>query len=212
MNKLKLIEKEAYKKLSKLHGCHDWEHTKRVYNMAVHIARKEKADIEVVKLAAFLHDIARHEEDSSGGKICHAQRGAELAGKILKKYRFSPDVTKQVIHCIETHRFRKNVKPASLEAKIIFDSDKLDSIGAIGIARAYHFAGVHGAKLHNKDVNISNTKPYSSDDTAYREYLVKLKHLKNLMYTNEGRRIAGSRHKFMVSYFDRLNNEVEGLI
>ncbi|MCB4791347.1 MAG: HD domain-containing protein [Elusimicrobia bacterium] len=210
MNKLKLIEKEVRDRLSRIHGSHDWEHTKRVYNMALHIGKKEKADILIIKLAALLHDIARDEQDRSNGKICHAKKGAEIAQKILIKYKFSKGLIDQVLHCIQAHRFREKTKPDSLEAKVLFDSDKLDSIGAVGIARAYHFAGSLGAKLHNKDVDIAKTKSYSTDDTGYREYLVKLKYIKNIVYTNEGKRIARERHKFMESYFNRLNKEVEG--
>ena len=100
--------------------------------------------------------------------------------------------------------------PNSKEAKILFDADKLDSIGAIGIGRAFLFAGEIGAKLHNKDVDIDKTKPYTKEDTAYREYMIKLRKVKERMLTDEGKHIAKERHKFMVEFFDRLNKEVDG--
>ena len=210
MNIIESIEQEARKKLSDKNGSHDWEHTQRVYNMAVHIGKKENANLFVIKLAALLHDIARHEEDKSKGRVCHAKKGAETAQKILKKYNIGEKIINRVLHCIKSHRFRDNVIPKTLEAKVLFDSDKLDSIGAVGIARAYHFAGVVGARLHDKHIDISKTKPYTIDDTGYREYMIKLRHLKSKMFTKEGKRIAEERHKFMESYFNRLNKEVDG--
>jgi uncharacterized protein len=115
-----------------------------------------------------------------------------------------------VIHCIQTHRFRKRVVPISKEAKILFDADKLDSIGAVGIGRAFLFAGEVGARLHNKDINLRKTKPYTKEDTAYREYLIKLRKIKDRIFTKEGKRIARERHRFMVEFFERLNRETDG--
>ena len=86
----------------------------------------------------------------------------------------------------------------------------MDAIGAIGIGRAFLFAGEMGAKFHEKDVDIEKTKEYSKEDTAYREFIVKLRKIKDRMFTKEGKRIAKERHKFMVNFFDRLNKEVDG--
>ena len=97
----------------------------------------------------------------------------------------------------------------------LFDADKLDSIGAIGIGRAFLFAGEIGSKVHNDKKTIENikeTKAYSKEDTAYREYILKLVNIKDLLFTNEGKRIAKERHDFMVEFFNRLNREVDGEI
>lgn len=212
MNIVNKIEITAKKYFSKQTGCHDWEHTQRVYNMAVHIGKKEKANLLVIKLAAFLHDIERHKEDKSKGRVCHAKMGAETAKKVLKKYSIEEKIINQVLHCIKSHRFRKNVIPETLEAKILFDSDKLDAIGAVGIARAYHFSGVVGSRLHDKYIDINKTKLYTVEDTGYREYLVKLRHVKKKIFTKEGKRIAQERHRFMENFFYRLNREVDGKI
>jgi uncharacterized protein len=125
------------------------------------------------------------------------------------RQRRAPKIEK-IIHCIETNRFRGNKKLKTKEAKVLFDADKLDAIGAIGIGRAFLFAGEIGAKLHDKNVDIKKTKEYTKNDTAYREYLVKLRKIKDRMFTKEGKRIAKERHKFMVNFFNRLNKEVEG--
>jgi uncharacterized protein len=115
-----------------------------------------------------------------------------------------------VCHCIASHRYRGNLKPLTTEAACLFDADKLDSIGAVGIGRAFLFAGEVGAKLHNKGVDISKTRPYTGEDTAYREFMVKLKHIRGRMLTAEGRRLARARHKYMTGFFERLDREITG--
>ena len=100
----------------------------------------------------------------------------------------------------------------TLEARVLFDADKLDSIGAVGIGRAFLFAGEVGARLHDKDVDVGKTKPYTREDTAYREYLVKLRLVKDRMTTREGRRLAAGRHKFMAAFFDRIDKETDGAL
>lgn len=204
------IIKEAKTFFSNTRGSHDWEHTERVYNLCIQIGKKENADFEILKPAAILHDIGREYEDKSNGEICHAEKGAVLARELLKKYNLEKEKIDKIIHCIESHRFRGNKVPVSKEAKILFDSDKLDSIGAVGIGRAFLFAGEVGAKLHNRDVDIERTKPYTKEDTAYREFILKLKKIKDRMLTTEGKKIAEERHDFMVNFFDRLNKEFDG--
>jgi uncharacterized protein len=193
-------------------GSHDWEHTLRVYTLAARLAKLERVSLRVVKLAALLHDIARGREDASGGKIDHAAQGAKEAFGIMKSLGASDKLSAATAHCIETHRFRGKLRPLSAEAKVLFDADKLDSIGAVGIGRAFLFAGEVGAKLHNKRGDILRTKAYTQEDTAYREYMVKLRHVKSRMLTKTGRRLAVKRHKFMEDFFKRLNSEVEGKI
>lgn len=210
MNLIKQITKRTKGFFSNSRGSHDWEHTLRVYNLCLRIGKKENANTEILKISAILHDIGREHQDKCNGKICHAERGAVLARELLSEFKFNQDKIDKIVHCIETHRFRGNKIPNSKEAKILFDSDKLDSIGAVGIGRAFLFAGEIGARLHNKDIDIDKTKVYSKDDTAYREYLVKLRKVKGRMLTKEGRRIANERHKFMVEFFERLNKEVGG--
>jgi len=210
MDLLEIIKNEVKNKLAGINSCHELEHTERVYNLAMHIGKKEGADLEILGLAAILHDIARKEEDKSSGQIDHAKIGAQLAAQILQKHNFPKEKIAAVSHCIQAHRFRNNIIPESKEAKILFDSDKLDSIGAIGIGRAFSFAGHLGAKVHNANIDLKNTKEYSVDDTAYREYMVKLRYLKDKMLTQEGRRIAAERHNFMEQFFERLNKEVNG--
>jgi len=165
----------------------------------------------VVKLAALLHDIARPDEDQRQGLVCHARQGAKQAQALLEELGAPAPLIAEVVHCIRAHRFRGRHHPESPEARILFDADKLDAIGAVGIGRAFLFAGEVGARLHNKGIDLEHTRAYSREDTAYREYWVKLRFIKDRMLTAEGRRMARQRHVFMQAFFDQLDKEVEGL-
>jgi len=210
MDVLVQIKKEAKRYFDHAKGSHDWDHTERVYNLCMHIGKEEEADTEVLQFAAILHDIGRAYQDQTNGRICHAEKGALLARELLEKHAMDEEKIDNIIHCIECHRFRGNRIPRSREAKVLYDADKLDSIGAVGIGRAFLFAGEVGAQLHHAGVDIETTKPYTKEDTAYREFLVKLRKVKDTMLTKEGKRIAEERHAFMEDFFDRLNKEVEG--
>ena len=202
--------KEESRKTIGLKGSHGWEHTFRVYRLCMHIGKKENANLEVLGFASILHDICRKDEDNSGGRVCHAAKGAVAAGRILGKYRLEKNTIDSVLHCISSHRYRGNKKRQTLEAKVLFDADKLDSIGAVGIGRAFQFAGEVGAKLHNKGITLAKTKPYTIEDTAYREYMIKLSNIKQYMTTKEGKKIAIKRNEFMKKFFAELDAEVKG--
>jgi len=193
-------------------GSHDWDHTERVLRLCLRIGKKEKANLDVLRLSALLHDIGRGEEDLSNGRVCHSRAGAALARELLRKRGLDPGLVKDVVHCIRTHRFRKRAVPKTLEARVLFDADKLDSIGAVGIGRAFLFAGEVGARLHDQHIDVRRTKPYTREDTAYREFLVKLGRVRGRIFTREGRRIAAERERFMVEFFDRLNKETDGTL
>ena len=205
------IKHYAEQCLSKGNGSHAWEHTQRVHNLCTHIGHAEGADQEVLELAAYLHDIGRLYQDKSKGTVCHAEKGAEMAQELLEHYPLSVKQKINVLHCIRSHRFRGNAHPETLEAKVLFDADKLDAIGAIGIARAFQFAGEIGAKFHNPAVKPEHTQPYTEEDTGYREFRVKLRKIKDRMLTPEGRRMAEERHVFMEAFFERFLKEHEGI-
>jgi len=206
------VEAEARSFFRGARGSHDWDHTERVLLLAMRIGKKEKADLNILRLAATLHDIGRAEEDRTNGRVCHSRRGADLARGILARHGVDRRMAARVVHCILTHRFRRKATPKTLEAKILYDADKLDSIGAVGIGRAFLFAGEVGARLHNKEADIAKTKPYTREDTAFREFVVKLGCIKDRIHTAEGRRIAAERHRFMAAFFDRLHKETDGLL
>ena len=150
-----------------------------------------------------------NKQDKTKGKICHAELGAELAKEILKKYNLPEDKIKNIVHCIKAHRFRKEEPPQTKEAQILYDADKIDSIGAIGIGRAFLFAGQHNHKLSNSK-NLEQVKDYEDEDTAYREFVIKLSKVKDKLLTDEGKRIAEQRHNFMENFFNRFLKEIDG--
>jgi uncharacterized protein len=211
MDVIDAIIREAKRLLSTTSGSHGWDHVERVYRLCIRIGEVEGADLEILKMAAILHDIGRDDEISSGGKICHAERGAALGQEILEKLSVPREKIDKVVHCIETHRFRGNRVPQSLEARVLFDADKLDSIGAVGVGRAFLFAGEVGARLYNKGMEIEKTDAYSKEDTAFREFSLKLQNVKDRMLTREGKRLAEDRDGFMVSFFQRLHDEVDAI-
>ncbi len=203
----------AQERMNRLHSSHGWDHVKRVVSLAERISASEhRADLFIVKAAAILHDIARIDEVDSTGKNCHAERGSRMAYDFLISSGLDPARAGQIRECILSHRYRNDHQPDSIEAKILYDADKLDSIGAVGIGRAFLFSGEVGARLHNPDIDVCLTEAYSKEDTAYREYMVKLRFIHDRMLTPEGRRLAEERHQFMVAFFDRLQNEVKNLL
>ena len=206
-----LIEKRAQAYFEGENGCHDWDHTKRVQNLCRCIGLVEKANLDVLELAAVLHDIGRPTQAKSG--ICHAEIGSKMAKDLLIEMGYDGEFAEEVARCILTHRYRDDRVPQTLEAKILYDADKLDSIGAVGLGRAFLYAGEHGAKLHNdKKVDVASTEEHSKEDTAYREYIHKLKYIKDKLFTAEAKRLAQERHHFMELFFDKLQKEIDGEI
>ena len=205
-----IVKARAEKLFINASGSHDWDHTLRVSRLCERIGHVEGADMNVLLIAAYLHDIGRSCQDASNGAVCHAEKGALMAQPIIKDLPFSKKQKENIVHCIITHRFRGNHAPKSVEAKILFDADKLDAIGAIGVARAYLFAGELGARLHSPEINVEEAKSYSKDDTGYREFKVKLNKIQNKILTGEGRKIAKERHSFMKAFFKRFLEEYEG--
>jgi uncharacterized protein len=207
LDQVKAFAQRCFDKAS---GSHDWDHTLRVFRLCEMIGPAENADMNVLRAAAYLHDIGRALQDDSSGAICHAEKGAQMAEPMVAALPLSKKQKQNIIHCIRSHRFRNQVKPATTEAKVLFDADKLDAIGAVGVARAFLFAGEVGARLHNPDLDAKSARPYSVDDTGYREFKVKLCKIKDRMLTAEGHKWARERHAFMDNFFNRFLTEYEG--
>lgn len=191
-------------------GSHDWDHTRRVLCLCGRIGPPEGADMAVLRAAALLHDIGRALQDVGSGTICHAAKGAELAGPVVRGLPLSETRKANILHSIRAHRYRGDRIPATTEARVLFDADKLDAIGAVGVARAYLFAGEIGARLHAPEVDVAETRAYSREDTGYREFRVKLSRVRDRMLTPTGRRMARERHAFMETFFRRFLEEYEG--
>jgi len=207
---IELVRAFAQDQFNGARGSHDWEHTLRVVRLCRHIGPLETADMTVLLSAAYLHDIGRGHQDQARGALCHAEKGKTLATHFVTGLPFSDEMKANILHCISSHRFRGKTTPETLEARVLFDADKLDAIGAVGVARAYLFAGEVGACLHNPDIRIEDSRPYSKDDTGYREFKVKLCKVKDRMLTDTGRRMAKERHQFMEHFFIRFIQEFHG--
>jgi uncharacterized protein len=204
------VAREAAEAFAGARGSHDWEHTLRVLGLCRQIGPREQADMVVLCAAAYLHDIGRAAQDRSNGGVCHAAKGAEMAAAILAPLDLEARRKENIIHCVRTHRFRGGQIPGTIEARVLFDADKLDAIGAVGVARAYLFAGELGARLHNPDLAPDQAAAYSKNDTGHREYVVKLSKIKGRIMTAEGRRLAEARHDSMVRFFERFLDEYSG--
>ncbi|MFH1086804.1 MAG: HD domain-containing protein [Chloroflexota bacterium] len=195
-------------------AAHSFEHVLRVWHLAQRIGAEEGADLTILQAAALLHDVGRAEELRTGRS--HALVGAERAREILANY--TAEQVERVAEAIAQHRFRDPRAPSSLEAQVLFDADKLDALGAIGVARAYAAAGTMGQRLWAPvQEGYSDRPPHAgagdlvaAGHTPVHEFRFKLVRLKDQMYTNAGRRLAVERHRFMVAFFEELEDEVKG--
>lgn len=208
MSLLTVDEARAY-----YHGAesaHDFDHVLRVLALAEKLARAEGADIEIVHTAALLHDIARADEDTTGGD--HAQMAAERAKDILRARGGAPAKIDAIAHVIESHRFRTNAPPQTIEAQVLFDADKLDSIGAIGVARAYQVSGALNQRLWSEVApdTMATRQQRNSNHSAYAEFVVKLSKVRERLFTATARKIANDRHAYMSEFFARLEKEIHG--
>ena len=192
-------------------GSHGPDHSERVLQTSLTLGRRLGARLDILAPAALLHDIGRREERLSRGTVCHARHGANLAAPLLLDMGYAEADVQAICHCIRTHRYRGSADPRSLEAQILFDADKLDSIGAIGIGRAFLFAGQIGARLHNPEIDPARSKAYTLEDTAYREFQIKMSKVRDQMHTSIGRQLAEHRHAFMEFFFQQLTQEVGGI-
>ena len=195
---------------------HGFDHILRVYHLAERLAQAEGADLEIVRAAVLLHDAARGDEPVAGdqSRSDHHTISADFAQKVLDAEGWSSDRIKAVQHCIRAHRFRDDSeRPETREAKVVFDADKLDAIGAIGVARAVAYAAQNGQPAFARPSDRfleTGERETGEPHSAYHENLYKLTRLLELMYTASGRAIAEERHRYMVAFFERLIAEVSG--
>ena len=195
-------------------SAHDAEHVYRVLYNALEIAKAEpQTDYDVLIAACLLHDIGRPDQVADP-TLCHAQVGSEKARKFLLELGMETDFADKVHHCIATHRFRKNLQPQTLEAKILFDADKLDVTGAIGIARTLMYRGTLTEPLYRTlpDGTISDGT-HDIGHSFFREYKFKLEKLYDRFYTDKGAELAKARRAIAADYYKSLYREVnEGYV
>ena len=196
-------------------SAHGFDHVLRVLALALRIGKEEGADLEVVRAAALLHDVGRAEERRTG--TSHAIVGARMAEAILDGE--AQDRVKAVCLTIAEHRYRDDLRPSTIESRVLYDADKLDAIGAMGVARACAMAGSRGAALwapdvlagaQDRDLVIGGSRA-DGEHTPLHEFMHKLRHLRDGMLTRTGAGLARSRHQYTEDFFRRLDDEARGL-
>ncbi|MFA5886973.1 MAG: HD domain-containing protein [Patescibacteria group bacterium] len=223
------FEKIKQLAMAELKDCsaHDLDHVLRVYNLALIIAENETGvDLEILQAAVLLHDIGGAQEaNDPTGATDHAVVGQEMAKPILEKLNFSPDQIAHIQDCILSHRYRTDNKPKTIEAKILFDADKLDAIGAIGVARGYAWMGKNKAKIYK---TVASLEEYAQDNlvggkfngrikdrskhSVQIQWELKEKHLLEKLYTATAKKIGAERIVYEEQFLVRLEKEIKGEI
>ncbi|MRR31084.1 HD domain-containing protein, partial [bacterium] len=186
---------------------HGIDHIERVYRMAERLALAEGADLEIVHAAALLHDI-EGSHPAGDERVNHHLQSADIAAEILQGEGWSAERIAAVQHCIRAHRYRDDREPpATIEAKVLFDADKLDVLGAIGVARTIGYAVQAGQPIYAQPsaqfIATGKGEP-GEPHSAYHEHLFKLSKVKDRLFTASARKIAVDRHAYLDAYFKRL--------
>ena len=215
LNQQKLIDEVGTfvkTELKDAEGGHDWSHIQRVYNNALHIAQGESVDIFIVALGALLHDVA--DSKFHNGDECV---GPQMTRDFLFKKNLDPHVIDHVVMIIEHISFKGGNRKKSFsspELQVIQDADRLDALGAIGIARAFNYGGFKNRKLYDPnirpDLNMTPEQYKKSEAPTINHFYEKLLLLKQRMNTVTGRKIAEGRHEFMEEFLERFYKEWKG--
>ena len=199
-------------KLENAEGGHDWFHIERVYKNAILISKEEDCDITIVKLGALLHDIADSKFHSGDESV-----GPKIAREFLESENVSEEIIKHVINIIENISFKGgnfDKKFTSIELEIIQDADRLDAIGAIGIARTFNYGGFKNRQIFNPNIppnlNMSKEEYKNSESPTLNHFYEKLLLLKDKMNTKTGKKIAQERHSYMENFLSQFYSEWDG--
>ena len=203
------------KELKNAEGGHDWFHIARVFKNSILISKDEKVDVFVVSLAAILHDIADPKFYNGDETV-----GPRVAIKFLKEQEVDEKIINHVVDIIKHISYKNSFNTASkkftsIELEVVQDADRLDAIGAIGIARCFNYGGYKNRALYDPEIipNLNMTKEQykKSDAPTINHFYEKLLLLKNKMNTASGKKIAAQRHTFMETYLQQFYNEWDGL-
>ena len=217
MEKEKVVKMTKEFVRNKLEGegsGHDWWHIHRVYNIAVNLAKNEKENpnLIVIELGALLHDIADWKFNDGNTNV-----GADITRKFLNELNVDKEVIDQVAYIVKNISFKgagESSKLNTLEGKIVQDADRLDAIGAIGIARAFAYGGSKNREMYNPNIKPEKHETFdqykNSNGTTINHFYEKLLLLKDLMNTESGKKYAEKKHKFMEEYLEEFYNEWDG--
>ncbi len=202
------------KQLEHAESGHNWFHMERVYNNALLIAKEETCNLEVVQLAALLHDIADSKFHDGDETV-----GPKVASDFLTSENVSEETINHVVKIIENISFKGGnfeKKFTSKELEIVQDADRLDAIGAVGIARTFNYGGFKNREIYNPDIlpNLNMSKEEYKNSTAptINHFYEKLLLLKDKMNTESGKKIAQQRHDFMETFLEQFYNEWNGIV
>ena len=201
------LREQIKKKIGQNDSAHDFEHIMRVLKNATTIARKEKASIRIITAAALLHDIVSYPKSDPRSKNSSVE-SAQESRKILEKYDFSQDEIDIIHDAIRDHSFSRGVTPQTLEGKILQDADRLDALGAIGIARTFSVSGSEKRPFYNSNDPFCNK--HAPDDKSWTldHFYKKLLLLEKTMNTGAGKIEARKRIKIMRKFLDELKKEI----
>mgnify|MGYP000323572649 CR=1 FL=1 len=213
----KIIKKTIHfvkKELAQAEGGHDWFHVERVFKNTLLIAKEEKVNLTVVSLAALLHDIADSKFHNGNEEI-----GPKIAERFLIDENVPQEIITHVVEIIKNMSFKNSFgknenKFSSIELKVVQDADRLDAIGAIGIARCFNYGGFKNRALYNPEIspnlNLTKEEYKNSKAPTINHFYEKLLLLKDKMNTTSGKKIAENRHQFMVNYLSQFYDEWNG--
>jgi len=198
-----------YPEIDPVHG---FDHIERVYHMAEKLALLEGADLEIVHTAALLHD-SRGSDPNSGERLSHHEASALFAEQVLRGEGWPDDRIRAVQDCIRAHRYRgeKENEPQTIEAKVLFDADKLDVLGAIGVARTIGYAVQAGQPIFaepSEQFIESGVKQPGEPHSSYHEYLFKLSKVRERLFTASAIQIAEARDAFLTQFYEQLGAEI----
>jgi uncharacterized protein len=202
------IKRKVRRMLENQDPAHDFYHIMRVYNNAKIIGRREGSNMEILLPAVLLHDLVVYPKGSAKSSKS-SDESADLAESILQSYGYPQDQINQICYCIRTHSYSKRFVPVSLEARILQDADRLDALGAIGIARTFSVGGSENRKFYNVYDPFYRTSR-NLDDTKWTldHFQTKLLKLEDFMHTETAKKIAKERTRFMVLFIRQLQKEV----
>jgi uncharacterized protein len=201
---------EAAKRAASADPAHDFLHVQRVYENARLILQIEEADEEVVLTAILLHELFNypkgHPESSKSGDVC-----AEKAEAVLREEGFPESKIPDVLDCIRNHSFSKGVTPSTIEGKIVQDADRLDAIGAIGIARCFATCSEMGRPFYEPNDPLSRKRQPDDKEYGIDHFYIKLLRIADGLHTETVRRIASGRTHFMEQFLARMEAEIQGV-
>lgn len=208
MDKKTYAQLETYMLSCMEDAAHDREHIYRVLSYALEIAEGEpNVNYDILITACLLHDIGRKEQFADP-KLCHAKVGSEKAYRYLLEQGFSEEFSEKVRRCIRQHRFRANDPPDTIEAKILFDADKLDVTGAMGIARTLQYQSDVPEPLYRRDQQGHVLDGTEKEPSFLHEYKFKLEHIYDRFCTEKGKAMAMERQAAAAAFYESFLHEV----